>query len=102
MGEDTCGFAGPYQSKMFLIVVDAHLKWPEVIQMSSTFHISRTNSDCIKTIICYLWTTTATSVRQWPPIYGSRIPTFSEGKRSKAHPMHTLPSIIQWIGRAVC
>ena len=29
-------FAGPYQSKMFLIVVDAHSKWPEVIQMSST------------------------------------------------------------------
>ena len=29
-------FAGPYQNKMFLIVVDAHSKWPEVIQMSST------------------------------------------------------------------
>ena len=29
-------FAGPYQSKMLLIVVDAHLKWPDVTQMSST------------------------------------------------------------------
>ena len=29
-------FAGPYQNKMFLIVVDAHSKWPEVIQMAST------------------------------------------------------------------
>ena len=29
-------FAGPYQNKMFLILVDAHSKWPEVIQMAST------------------------------------------------------------------
>ena len=29
-------FAGPFLDKMFLIVVDAHSKWPEVIPMSST------------------------------------------------------------------
>ena len=29
-------FAGPFQNKMFLIVVDAHSKWPEVMQMTST------------------------------------------------------------------
>ena len=29
-------FAGPFQGKMFLIVVDAHSKWPEVFEMSST------------------------------------------------------------------
>ena len=29
-------FAGLYQSKIFLIGVSAHSKWPEVIQMSST------------------------------------------------------------------
>ena len=29
-------FAGPFLNKMFLIVVDAHSKWPEVIQMTST------------------------------------------------------------------
>ena len=29
-------FPGPYQNKMFLIAVDAHSKWPEVIQMAST------------------------------------------------------------------
>ena len=29
-------FAGPFQGKMFLIIVDAHSKWPEVIQMPST------------------------------------------------------------------
>ena len=29
-------YAGPFLNKMFLIVVDAHSKWPEVIQMSST------------------------------------------------------------------
>ena len=29
-------YAGPIDGKMMLIVVDAHSKWPEVIEMSST------------------------------------------------------------------
>ena len=29
-------FAGSFLNKMFLIVVDAHSKWPEVIQMTFT------------------------------------------------------------------
>ena len=29
-------FAGPFQGKMYLIMVDAHSKWPEVIEMGST------------------------------------------------------------------
>ena len=29
-------FAGPFQNKMFLNVVNAHSKWPEVMQMTST------------------------------------------------------------------
>ena len=29
-------FAGPFLDKMFLVVVDAHSKWPEVIQMPLT------------------------------------------------------------------
>ncbi len=29
-------YAGPFLNKMFLVVVKAHSKWPEVIQMSST------------------------------------------------------------------
>ena len=29
-------FAGPSKGKMFLILVDGHSKWPEVIEMSTT------------------------------------------------------------------
>ena len=29
-------FAGPFMGKMFLLAVDAHSKWPEVIEMTST------------------------------------------------------------------
>ncbi len=29
-------YAGPFLNKLFLIVVDAHSKWPEVLQMTST------------------------------------------------------------------
>ena len=33
-------FAGPFLGRTFLIVVDAHSKWPEVITMSSTTSLS--------------------------------------------------------------
>ena len=29
-------FAGPFLNHMFLVVIDAHSKWPEVVQMSLT------------------------------------------------------------------
>ena len=29
-------YAGPFQNSMFLVVVDAHSKWPEVVSVSST------------------------------------------------------------------
>ena len=29
-------FAGPFQKKMFMLVVDSHSKWPEIIEMPST------------------------------------------------------------------
>ena len=29
-------FAGPFQNKMYLIVIDAHSKWPEVVEMTTT------------------------------------------------------------------
>ena len=29
-------FAGPFEGRMFLVVVDAHSRWPEVIEMKST------------------------------------------------------------------
>jgi len=32
-------FAGPFKGHTFLIVVDAHSKWPEVIQMKSTIYL---------------------------------------------------------------
>ena len=29
-------FAGPFLGRMFMVIVDAHSKWPEVIEMKST------------------------------------------------------------------
>ena len=29
-------FAGPFHGKMFMLVVDAHSKWPEILEMTST------------------------------------------------------------------
>ena len=30
------GFAGPFMNDMFLVVVDAYSKWPEVVRMNTT------------------------------------------------------------------
>ena len=29
-------FVGPFQQKMFMLIVDAHPKWPEIIEMPKT------------------------------------------------------------------
>ena len=29
-------YAGPVQGRMLLVIIDAHSKWPEIIEMSST------------------------------------------------------------------
>ena len=29
-------YAGPFQGRMFFVLVDAHSKWPEIVPMSST------------------------------------------------------------------
>ena len=38
-------FAGPFQGRMFFIVVDAHSKWPEVVEMTTT-----TTADTLKAL----------------------------------------------------
>ena len=37
-------FAGPFLNKMFMIVVDAHSKWPEIIEMGNTTSGSTINA----------------------------------------------------------
>ena len=32
----SCGLYGPMAGKMFLVAIDAHSKWPEVVPMQST------------------------------------------------------------------
>ena len=40
-------FAGPFQGKMYFIIVDAHSKWTEVFEMTST-----TSSNTIAVLRC--------------------------------------------------
>ena len=54
-------FAGPFLGKSFLVVVDAHSKWPEVFEMSSTTAL-KTNSHTSPSI-CRLWSSGTTGIR---------------------------------------
>ena len=45
-------YAGPFLNRMYLVVVDAHSKWPEIIQMSSTT-AERTIEELRKLFSCY-------------------------------------------------
>ena len=50
-------FAGPINGKSYLLVVDAHSKWPEIIEMNSTT-VQRT----IAEDVCSTWFATAASL----------------------------------------
>lgn len=36
MAEGAPDLAGPFLDSMFLVIIDAHSKWPEVVEMRST------------------------------------------------------------------
>ena len=46
-------FAGPFQGKMFFILVDTHSKWPEVITMSST--TSQHTIEALRSVFSRFW-----------------------------------------------
>ena len=48
-------FAGPFKKKMFMLIMDAHSKWPEIIEMPSVT-ASKTIDELKKTFCC-VWIT---------------------------------------------
>ena len=45
-------FAGPFQKKIFMFIVDAHSKWPEIIEMPSVT-ASKTIDELRKLLTAY-------------------------------------------------
>ena len=88
-------FAGPFLG--FLIVVDAHSKWPEVIEMSTT-----TSSKTIVELIFCLWVTRADCLRQWSSIHFRGVCNFSEAKWNPPHPLFSIPPFFKWSSRTFC
>ena len=60
-------FAGPFLGRMFLIVVDAHSKWPEVIEMTTTMHCNQDYS-CGSSTVRQTWTAYSSRHGQWSTI----------------------------------
>ena len=64
-------YAGPFMGKSFLLAIDAHSKWGEVFEMSST-----TTSKTIETLrqtFCSLWSASSVGLGQWTSIHFRRI-----------------------------
>ena len=49
------GYAGPVNNAMYLVIVDAHSKFPEVVKMSSTTSVA--TIQVLHEIFCSLWFT---------------------------------------------
>ena len=47
-------FAGPFMGKTYLLVVDAHFKWPEIVEMSSTTTRKTIAELCLQLTDCRL------------------------------------------------
>ena len=90
-------FAGQFRGHTFLIAVDAHSKWPEVVQMTTT-----TSTHTIT--VLSLWTSAPTHYRQRSSIQFFRIHNLLCSKWHQTCQDFTVPSIIQqfgWAFRAV-
>ena len=64
-------FAGPFQGRTFFVLVDAHSKWPEVVQMTSTsatfvLRLSMYCGTCLQHMVC-LGKLSQTTVRSLDP-----------------------------------
>ena len=76
-------FAGTFQNKMYLLAVDAHSKWPEVLEMTRT-------------------TITVTFANYGIPqqIVSDNGPQFHQGSLKKkwyqAHKMFTISPLLEW------
>ena len=90
-------YAGPFLNQMFLIVVDAHSKWPEVIQMSSI-----TTSKTVEAlqVLFAKYGLPEQLVSDNGPQFTSE--DSSQFMRHQAHTQCILPSLIKWPCRMFC
>ncbi|GFO47139.1 Pol polyprotein [Plakobranchus ocellatus] len=79
-------FAGPFLNSMFLVIVDAHTKWAEVIP---------TTSSTTSATINILRETFA-----WSAIYIGGIQCFHQRQSYQAHSQRSIPSSYKWARRA--
>lgn len=87
-------FSRQFHGKMFVIVVDIHSKWPEVIAVPST--TSQTTTETPRTLFPPLWSTqTSTStcsIGQWATVHIRTIHSLHMKPWNQAHPVCTIPS----------
>ena len=84
--------AGPFMGRMFLVMVDAHWKWPEVVSMS----YNRSS----QTIVVLRQVFSAFGLQQESTIHVSGICDILPGKCHQACQNCTITSCIKWLCRA--
>ena len=82
--------------RQFLIVVDAHSKWAEVIEMKTTM-APATILEVQQLFSLYGLPEQLVSIQQWNTVYLSH-----EEQWYQTHIQCTIPPVVKWVGRKVC
>jgi len=92
-------YAGPFQDSMFLVVVDAHIKWPEVIPMKTTTAAKTIN--VLRTLFAQFGIPEQMVSDNGPQFVAEEMQYFlkSNGIRHTLYLFSTVPSSYEWSGR---
>ena len=93
-------FAGPFLGTMFLIVVDAHSKWPEMVPMTSTT-TTRTIEELRKIFATHRLPEQVVS-DNGPQFIAEEFKSVHDEQCHWAHQICTIPSSYQWARRTFC
>ncbi len=88
-------FAGPYEGHMYLVVVDAHSKWPEVCVMDST--TSTKTIQVLKTLFSRYGLPEVLVIDNGPQFTSEEFQTFLKVNGVK-HTFCTFSSSYEWLG----
>ena len=92
--------AGPFQKKIFILVLDVHSKWPEIIEMPS-ITTSKTIIEELKETFFSISLTRISHYQQWTTVHCRRVHDVLKTEWYKTFEVFTVPSLIKWCHKEI-